>query len=162
MKTIFKIIVAPFKVAATLITIILMLITTVILLLAGVFMVHAFQPLERPEFGGLTYFEYAQYREWAQQRNPLMISAHQQYPDQEITCAGFDRYDDVWVYGLSLFHARGRLNKTWELFEEGLYAVDFKREGLKFGSRTGCDLPLSSSIKEWQDEQEQANNQTSK
>ncbi len=154
MKTIIKLIVAPFKVAAIFITILLMLITASILILAAMFATRAAQPMNRPEFGGLTYFEYIEYREWAQQQNPLMVSMQTQYPLEDLSCAGFDRYDDVLLTGIGIYQAQGNLTNAWIFFEDSLIQVDLKKNGLRFGREIGCDLPLSPSIAVWKNIQE--------
>ena len=162
MKTLFKIIVAPFKIVATFITIILMLVTAAALILVGMFAYRASQPLDRPEFGGLSYFEYVQYREWAQQQNPLMIKMKKEYPEEDPSCAAFDRYDDALLIGLGAYFSKGDPSDAWTFFEDGLYRVDFKKEGLRFGQRRGCDLPLPSSINAWKHAQELSNTEISK
>jgi len=154
MKTIIKIIVAPFKAAAMLITILLMLITASILILAAMFTTRAVQPMNRAEFGGLTYFEYTEYREWAQQQNPLMISMRKQYPEEILSCAAFDRYDDVLLTGIGVYQSGGNLTQAWNFFEDSLIQVDFGRSGLRFGREIGCDTPLSPSITVWKNIQE--------
>jgi hypothetical protein len=156
MKTLFKIIVAPFKIVATFITILLMLVTAVTLILAGMFAYRASQPLDRPEFGGLSYFEYTQYREWAHAQNSLMVKLKKQYPEADLSCARFDRYDDVMLMGLGINFSKGSPAAVWTFFEDGLYRVDFKKEGLRFGRDAGCDIPLSPSIEMWQQSQTHA------
>lgn len=154
MKTILKIIVAPFKLVATLITILLMLAAALLLLLAGYFTFRASQPLSRPEYSGLTYFQYIQFREWAHNQNPRMISMQSQYPEEELSCAGLDRYDDALLFLSGLHLSSGNPGKAWVFFEDALYQVDFEGKGLRFGQELGCELPLASSIPTWQHQSE--------
>jgi hypothetical protein len=149
MKTLFKIIVAPFKIVATFITILLMLGTAAILLLSVLFAYRASIPMTRLEFGGLSYFEYTQYREWAHRQNSLFISTQREHPEVELSCAGFDRYDDIMVLSIGTYASQGNPSKTWTFFENSLYEMDFEKKGLRFGRDIGCDIPLSPSISAW-------------
>jgi hypothetical protein len=153
MKTIFKIIVAPFKIVATFITILLMLGTVLVLTLTGVFVFRASQPLARPEFGGLSYFQYVQYREWAQAQNPTLVALQKKHPEAELSCARFDLYDDIMLLGIGAYFYTTSPAELWTFFEDGLYRVDFKKEGLRMGRDGGCDLPLLPSIETWQNTQ---------
>jgi hypothetical protein len=157
MKTLFKIIVAPFKIVATFITIVLMLVTAVLLILAGMFAYRASQPLDRPEFGGLSYFEYLEYREWAQQQNRILVSEKKKHPEYaDASCYSYNLYDDLMVMGLGAYFAKGHPTVTWRLFEDGLYQVDFEKGGLRLGRDGGCDMPLSPALETWKKTREQA------
>ena len=157
MKTILKIIVAPFKAVAALITFLLMLATAAIMLAAGLFAIRASQPLDRPEFGGLTYFEYLEYREWAQQQNPILVAAKKKHPEYaDASCYASNLYDDGMILVLGAYASRGQPAETWDFFEDWLYRVDYEKAGLRLGRDGGCDLPLAPSIETWKKTKEVA------